>query len=631
LVGGIPLKVELRMIDPSQTDAEGILGYIEQVKAQIASLLSARQDAPGRLAEAKAQRLSVGESTPQSFVMTEEQLFSGIDQQLVQAAEDLEAAVFLDVIERAEKALRDLATVQHFITTLDHHRQRQVEIQAITAQGYHPDNLKNDLQEIEQDLQTITHSIIAGDYAAAIPWIAEMDTDSQRALQDVQEWRILHEQNTATLHQFAEALVRVETYQATVAIPASGELESYPDGNWADVKVGFKQAQQTLQRLKQEWIPQIEDFNSMTQQRFMLAEQMLAQAAANLAQAERQLQAVVHRLAEVQTAAAHIQEALQSTADDLANATQLRDQEDPKVGPEIDQQLQQAREQLTEAQRLAQAREFISATSVQIAARELAIQAYAAASEQVQEINELQTMLTALTDSVNAEVTHCNAVAQTLPAVVQTEQTNQRLRQVGSALSKAQQARAVSTGLQDHALIAALRAAVAAYQEVDQLTDWAMEQVAADRGTYDRALTDARDALHAAQSAIQRANWAIRDPDANNAGSRALQRAQNKLSEIGSTEGATREALARLRQTAQQAQQDAQQAEYLARQKINIAQAERRRQRQRASRSSVFAGGWVSSSKSSRRSHSRSSGSSRRSSSFGSSRRSSSRGTSRRR
>lgn len=36
LAGGMPLKVELMMVDPAETDAEGILGYLDQVKAKIA-------------------------------------------------------------------------------------------------------------------------------------------------------------------------------------------------------------------------------------------------------------------------------------------------------------------------------------------------------------------------------------------------------------------------------------------------------------------------------------------------------------------------------------------------------------------------------------------------------------------
>lgn len=38
LVSGMPLKVDLMMVDPSETDAEGILGYIDRVKDTIASV-----------------------------------------------------------------------------------------------------------------------------------------------------------------------------------------------------------------------------------------------------------------------------------------------------------------------------------------------------------------------------------------------------------------------------------------------------------------------------------------------------------------------------------------------------------------------------------------------------------------
>jgi hypothetical protein len=38
LASGMPLKVDLVMVDPSRTDAEGILGYIDRVKDTIADV-----------------------------------------------------------------------------------------------------------------------------------------------------------------------------------------------------------------------------------------------------------------------------------------------------------------------------------------------------------------------------------------------------------------------------------------------------------------------------------------------------------------------------------------------------------------------------------------------------------------
>jgi hypothetical protein len=635
LAGGLPLKVELRMVDPTQGDAEGILGYVDRVKAQVAHLQQARQEAPQRLAKAQAQRQTAEEEVPSPFVMTEKQLFQGIDERLAQASDALEQEVFLRVIELAEQVNHGVETIKILIANVGEHERRQTEIEAITRRGYRPESLPEDVQEIETDLQTISQEIEAGDYVAAASWIEELSTDSQRALANAQAWQLLHEQNTSTLHQLGDELARIKKIQADKAEPAWQTLRDYPEGNWKDVADGLEQARQTLQRLQDDQINQITQLNSLEKQQLTKAEHMLAQASADLTLSERQLEGVINRLAEVQTAEAHIPEALRLTKAEIDKATTLRDKEDLKIGPEVDEQIAQAREQLAQGRRLAESREYIAATNAQTAARDLASAAYAAASEQVQEINALHTELETLADGVCAEADHCQASAQALPAVAQTTETNQLVQQVATRLSQAQQARTAAAGLQDHALAEALRTAVAAYKEVDQLADQAVQRITADRDAYDRLLTETRNAVYAAQSALQRAKWIVNDATVWGAGRRPYERAQKTLSQIGSTDNATREALVRMRQQAQKAESDAKQAERQARQKRDAAQAERRRRRERSSwsssswSSSGSSSGRRRSSSSSRRSSSRSS--SRRSSSRASSRRSSSRGSSRRR
>ncbi|MDY7042495.1 MAG: hypothetical protein SVX38_16710, partial [Chloroflexota bacterium] len=150
---GMPLKVGLTTVNPAETDAEGILGYIDRVKAQVAHLQEAQQKAPGRLAEAQARRREAGEDVPSPFALTEKQLFAGIDERLAQADANLEQGVFLRVIEQTADILRDIETIRAFVVAVGDHERRQAEIEAITSQGYRPDQLADDLQEVEGDLQ----------------------------------------------------------------------------------------------------------------------------------------------------------------------------------------------------------------------------------------------------------------------------------------------------------------------------------------------------------------------------------------------------------------------------------------------------------------------------------------------
>ena len=637
---GMPLKVELMTIDPAKTDAEGILGYVDQVKAQLARLQEAQREAPGRLAKARDQRQAAEEDLPSPFVLTGKQLFAGIDGRLAQADASLKQGLFLRVMEQTTDILRDIETVKAFVGAMGDHDQRQIEIDAITAQGYRPAPLPDDLKEVKVDIQAITQAITAGDYVEAETWIEELNTDSQRALADAQEWPALQKQNATALGHLRDEVARIEQYQVDEAAPAWQTLQTYPEGNWEDVAGDMNQAMQTLQSLHDDQVGRIEHLNSREEQRFAEAEQMLTQAAADLAQAEQQLQAAVNRLGEVQAAEAHIQEASRLTETDLAKAEALRDQEDVKIGPEVDQQIDKARRQLAKAQRLMAAREFIAATDAQSEARQLATAAYAAASEQVQEINALQKELETTARSVSNKVGQCKTQTEALPAAAKTAKTNQLVQQLADGFSKAQQARAASTGLEDRALAQALRAAIAAYDKVSQQADQALQQIAADRDKYERYRSAALGAVGAAQAAIQKAERAVRDPDASGAGQHALQRARTALPKAP-TSDVPKQALTRLRKKAEEAQRYAEQAERQARQKIRAAQARRDRQRRQAQRrrqrpialpkrpSSKVSSKRPSSRDASRRPSSR--GESRRSSSRGESKRPSSRGSSRRR
>jgi hypothetical protein len=415
------------------------------------------------------------------------------------------------------------------------------------------------------------------------------------------------------------------------AAPVWQTLQTYPKGNWADVADDMDQATQTLQSLHDDQVDQIERLNSLEEQKFDEAEQMLTQAAADLAQIEQQLQAVVNRLAEVQAAEANIQEALRLTEADLAKAEALRDQEDIKIEPEVDKQIEKARRKLAEAQRLTEARDFIAATDAQSEARQLATAAYAAASEQVQEINTLQAELEAVAKGVAGKVGQCKTKAKALPAMAKTAKTNELVQQALDGFSKAKQSRVASTGLEDRALAKALRAAIAAYDKVSQQADQALQQIAADREKYDSYRNAALGAMRTAQAAIQKAERAVRNRDAGGAGWHALQRAKTAQPKVP-TSGMSKQALARLRKKAEEAQHYAEQAERQALQKIRAAQARRDRQRRQAQRQrqrTLVSPKRPTSKVTAKRPSSR--GTSRRPSSRGESKRKSSRGSSRRR
>ena len=632
LSGGLPLKVELQRVDPAQTDAQGILGYVDQVKSQTARLRAARDQAPQRLDQAREQRQTLEKAVPDPFVMTEKELLTGIDRRLKQAEADLEAGLFLRVLRHTEQIQHDAETVRGLIAAVDAHKQRQAQVTTLTEQGYRPENLETNQQEIETDLQTIRQALAKGDYAAALPWIEEFMTDSERTLADARAWQLLHKQNGQALAQIDQELARVTAYRQKKVAPAWQALQDYAQGNWQDVGAGLNQAQETLAQLRGARREQIEQMNDLQTQQFTQAEQALTQAGADLAQVKGHLEAVVNRLGEVQAAQAHIQEGLRLTTADLQKATALRDKEDVKIGPQVDQQIAQAQMRLDEAQQLAQDQNFIAATAAQTAARELATAAHATASAQVQEINTLQSQMEKLSQTVNREVQQSQAAAQALPAPAQQPGTLKLTRQAATQFSQAKQAHAAASVMEDQALTDALRVAVTAYRDANELATRALKQIAADRQAYDQAFKQAQAARRAARVAIQEAERHVGHRDARGAGRHALERAQRTLAQQSLTQGASQAALIRVLQQAQQARQDAEQAAQQARHQIKATQAEHRRKQQRDHwQRPISIGSAPRPRPSGGSSHRPSSqGSSHRSSSRGTSRRSSSRGSSRR-
>jgi hypothetical protein len=481
--------------------------------------------------------------------------------------------------------------------------------------------LADGLEEVKQDSETVAQAVASGDFDKAAAWIKELEADSQRALSTAQGWQALHEQNAAKLNDLSERLGQVEAYLNEASEPAWKTLRGYPKGNWSDVADGMEAGRETLPNVRDQ-VEQSRRLNSIEEQKLMEAEELLVQASSDLTEADQQFQAVVNRLAEVRAAEKEVEDALDQAEADFTKAKTLRDEEDVKIGPEVDRQIEQAREQLAEAQKLTQARNFIAAIAAQAAARKLATAAYKSASEQVKEINRLQEEVEKTAQKARSRVKRSRVELKELVAAARSKDTGDLVARASDALSKAEKAHTSSTSLEDRALAEALREAVAAYKESNQHANQALHRIRSEFRAYNDRLRAAQDAWNDAQREIRRAETAVGDRDAHGAGQHALERAQDALTPSPPTQGVAADALERILQRARNAQRYAKQAQSHARREIRKAERERERSEERKHT-------WdFSTSPSKRRS---SSSSSRRRSSSSSSRRRRSSGTSQRR
>ncbi|MEW5957145.1 MAG: hypothetical protein AB1801_05455 [Chloroflexota bacterium] len=559
---GQPLKVRWQQFQPSSPAADGILDVIHRLKTLLAQLPERhKQEAPFWLVEARSQRqqaerdippflpelyrhivVNAGQTTPGE--LTPGQIFRDIDMRLAETEAAQTMGRFSEVIERSHDIWRDMDILRSFLRALNEHGRRVATLETLTAAGYCPPRLAEILQAIRVEVQTITGRLHAADYLGAGPWIEELNTDSPRALAEALAWQALHRQNVANLDQLR---ARVAGRQDDVT-PAWEKLQNYARPTWSDLAPGVEQARQAFRLLQHEQYEQIQSLNSLEVQKLVEAERLLVYAAADLAVIEQQFQAVGLRLVEVQAAAACLPEALRLAEADLRRAETRRDPEAGKIGPEIDRQIEQARQHLTEAQRLAEAGGFLAAVNEQFTARQLAA-AYMSASEEGRELDTRQTQLDTLVRRVKPKIEQCLSEARQVAVTAQTFSTGRLARQLPEALLTAEQARLAAAELEDQALVRALNTAITAYIQVEQQAEWVGRQLTADQAGYDQALNRTLASLAEAEAAIEQAR-----PAATGAvGQHAWQRARAALPSRAETEQAGRAALDRLAEQAEAA------------------------------------------------------------------------------
>ncbi|HEX6387706.1 MAG TPA: hypothetical protein VF177_23805 [Anaerolineae bacterium] len=231
---------------------------------------------------------------------------------------------------------------------------------------------------------------------------------------------------------------------------------------------------------------------------------------------------------------------------------------------------------LTEAQQRAGRRHFIAAANAQTAARNLATEAYAAASEQVQKINQLQRELEEASQRAITDADEALVQAERLLPQIRTEGTSDAVRELSARLSEAKQARSATISLEDHALAAGLASAIAAFVAAGELAKQAQAHIAGDRDSYNQLRDEAQAQIRRAQIAMSDAERKVNHVDAAYAGQQALLRARDVLPAEQAIINATREALAQVKQAATQAYEYAREAERKAEEAIRYAEQRRR-------------------------------------------------------
>ncbi|MCA9926150.1 MAG: hypothetical protein KC421_27450, partial [Anaerolineales bacterium] len=554
-IEGMPFKITLQEVDLTKADKEGILGYLTQVETQIGELMAAQTEAPRQLDEARRDHLAVKEAADEAtpFGLTGSEITAGVAADLAAAAADLEAGAYFEVLATAVTIQRNLDIIEDLLDAAADYEERQEQQDAILAQGYRPATTDALAAEIAEDIQQIKQQVSAGDYPALAEWIDELDADGQRTLDSAAAWREQHQFNAEFLALMQEQLTKLEQNWAEKTAPAWEKLAAYPKGNWESLADEPDAIAAAIRQLRDADLPQIEQWNSLDVQQVTEAETLLTEVEAALAEAERRSQAIVNRLAEVETAVTHLPEGLRLAAADLERAVQFRDAADAQIGPEIDQQLAAATAQLAQANRQFEERNFIAAAAAQTAVREAANAAYAEAAAQVKRISELQQQLKGVQETAVTQTRTADRESASLSALMQTPKTARLAQEMADQLSAARQAANQTLSLEDHALAEALVTAVAAFTAAAELAAQLSGQAQQNRQTYQQQQRETRQAIHDAQQAIRVAEQKVDHRHARGTGTAALARARRTLPLMPDGREATRSALGRTQKQAEEA------------------------------------------------------------------------------
>jgi hypothetical protein len=644
--GAGSLRIQLMMVSPDKVDAEGILGYVDQVKGALHELSIARTEGPEALRKSIEIRKSLGESVNIPQVMSGADPFAYPDRLIAAAEKALAEELWLEVKDNAEKAIAAMQRIPFVINAFATQYQAQVgrreQVETILSQGFKlTESIQKALEEVDGDIATVIQSVVSGDYSRAEEYVRELEADGMRALQDLEILVALREKNASELSRLAVEVARVDAHGRQVAKPAWDDLGGYPRSNWQAVETNYETAVKILSDLfddpsdERDMASNIARANSLEQQSFGQAERMLVDAFSQLGNAERELGEIVSQLTNVQQIEQAIKAALVAVDGDIVKADGRRDADDAKIDEAVDDMISEAERLAGLAKTAAAKREFITANDAVSRARQLASQAYASADSQADEIDRLYKELETVRESASSRVGRAATDYAYLTPAAQKASTGGSVNHSQAMLVQAKRAESSITG-EDRELAKTLKLAVETYRRAEEMANEALEEIRDDKAEYEQHVSAVNSAISSAASAISQAGQYVRDGDAGGAGRSALSRAQSMVP-AAPEQGESIDALARKRRAAEQAANEAQTAASEARRRIREVEEEREAERRRiaaietARREREAAEARRRSSYSSS-SSSFGSSSSSRSSSFGSSSsRSSSMGSSRRR
>ena len=508
---GKTMRVPLQFVDPEQVDQAGILGLIDRVKAHIAHLYHARQQAPQEIDALRARRDALAAAIPDDFVMPPEDLLAPIDQHLTHADDLLREHRYLDVLDLAEDLDAMLDAAEAFLEAVELHREHLKLVEEAAAEGYRPPELPNALRAADDALSRAMHALSQPEGVAAQNAVDAFIAATTHVRNVVNDWRTLHQTNAARFENLKQRAEQVRTTWETRTRPEWEALQAYPSANWDDIAPRVREAEHAFETIT-DALTEADRFNALHVQDFTRAAQRLTDAAHALTLVQNVQQLISDRLQAVRNAEQYIETSLQKAIADLHALEELHTREDRRLGEDIKEHLHELHTMFDTVRRLIGKRHYAPAQQTLNEALALLSETQQRAHQQLEATRIAEQEIAAQAIEAQKLRTALEAALDTLPESARTPELITQANTARRLLNEAEEARAALPTLADEALHAALEETRQRYTQALDALRAAQEQVQIAASLYQQTLEETRQLIEETAQALAEAETLANHP-----------------------------------------------------------------------------------------------------------------------
>ncbi|HSH02894.1 MAG TPA: hypothetical protein VLL52_10280 [Anaerolineae bacterium] len=483
---GVDLLVPLQVVELDGMEDEGVLLAVEATQSAVVELAEAKALAPSLLAGAAEQGEVLKTTvTKKIFELEPEVLLAPWRAHVAAGEKELAAGRFLYAIDRAEAAEEWVAAAEQAMAVWGGYEEQLGRVMGQAKSGYRSPDFMALIGELKAGVGRVKG---AWQVAALTDVVTELDilaATGERLVANMDWWVGLHGENSERLARLASETQMVIKLAQGEALGAWQKLNQYPAENWNDITQGVQGPLAVLREVAGGDLVAIKRLNGMEAQAFVEAEGRLDEAETAVADTLLALNEIIHRWQEVSTAEKTIEGGIAEAERVWREAVALRDAEDAKISPEVDEILVGVETKLGMARALAGERRFVEAVQKQVAARSEAKGALAAAEAEIAEIDALESELAVKEQEINQLVEALLAQAKGQKGVVRTNEGSALLAAAEESWAAARQGRTLISGVEDKAWQAALVKVIGLWEGVEEAVMAAKKQLEADEVSYE--------------------------------------------------------------------------------------------------------------------------------------------------